>query len=29
MEYTNMAKEERAIANLANTAAQVVDLIPF
>ena len=30
MEYTNLAKEERAIANLANTAvAQVVELIPF
>ncbi|UCD64471.1 MAG: hypothetical protein JSW34_03285 [Candidatus Zixiibacteriota bacterium] len=29
MEYTSMAKEAQAIANLANTAEQVVELIPF
>lgn len=29
LEYSNLAKEAKAIANLANTAQQVVDLIPF
>ncbi len=29
LEYTNLAKDTQAIANLASTAAQVVDLIPF
>ena len=29
MEYTGIAKEAQAIANLANTAEQVVELIPF
>ena len=29
MEYTTIAKEAQAIANLANTAEQVVELIPF
>jgi hypothetical protein len=28
-DYTNIAKEAQAIANLANTVAQVVELIPF
>lgn len=28
-EYTNLAKETQAAANLANTAGQIVDLIPF
>jgi hypothetical protein len=27
--YSNMAKDAQAMANLANTASQVVDLIPF
>lgn len=29
LEYTNLAKEAQAIANLANTVDQVIDLIPF
>jgi len=29
LEYSNMAKEAQSIANLANTAEQIVDLIPF
>lgn len=29
LEYTTMAKEAQAIANLANTAEQLVELIPF
>lgn len=29
MEYTTIAKEAQAVANLANTAGQVVELIPF
>jgi hypothetical protein len=29
LEYSNLAKEAQAIANLANTADQVVELIPF
>lgn len=29
MEYTNLAKEAQAIANLANTARQVAEIIPF
>lgn len=29
LEYTTMAKEAQAIANLANTAEQIVELIPF
>jgi hypothetical protein len=29
LKYTTMAKEAQAIANLANTAEQIVDLIPF
>ena len=29
LEYSNMAKEAQSIANLANTAEQVVELIPF
>src|SRR5215204_2885632 len=29
MLYSNMAKDAQAMANLANTASQVVDLIPF
>jgi hypothetical protein len=29
MEYTTVAKEAQAIANLANTAEQIVELIPF
>src|SRR5215207_6657383 len=29
LEYSNLAKEAQAIANLANTAGQVVELIPF
>jgi hypothetical protein len=29
LEYTTMAKEAQSIANLANTADQIVDLIPF
>ena len=29
LEYTNLAKDAMAIANLANTVSQVVDLIPF
>jgi hypothetical protein len=29
LEYTSMAKEAQAIANLANTAEQIVELIPF
>ena len=29
IEYSNLAKEAQAIANLANTASQAVDLIPF
>lgn len=29
LEYTTIAKEAQAIANLANTAEQVVELIPF
>ena len=29
MEYTTIAKEAQAVANLANTAEQVVDLIPL
>ena len=29
LEYTTIAKEAQAIANLANTADQIVDLIPF
>jgi hypothetical protein len=29
IEYSNLAKETQAVANLANTASQVVDLIPF
>lgn len=29
MEYSTLAKEAQAIANLANTASQVVDLIPI
>jgi len=29
LEYTTMAKEAQAIANLANTAGQIVDLIPL
>ncbi|MCP4403243.1 MAG: hypothetical protein GY801_38785 [bacterium] len=29
LEYSNLAKETQAIANLANTAQQVVELIPF
>lgn len=29
MEYTTIAKEAQAIANLANTAEQIVELIPF
>jgi hypothetical protein len=27
--YSNLAKETQAIANLANTASEAVDLIPF
>jgi hypothetical protein len=29
LEYTTIAKEAQAIANLANTAGQIVELIPF
>lgn len=29
LEYSNLQKEAQAISNLANTASQVVDLIPF
>jgi hypothetical protein len=29
LEYTSLVKEAQALANLANTAEQVVDLIPF
>lgn len=29
LEYSTMAKEAMAIANLANTAEQIVDLVPF
>src|SRR5215207_6239452 len=29
LEYSNLAKEAQAIANLANTVGQVVELIPF
>jgi hypothetical protein len=29
LEYSNLAKEAQAITNLANTASQVVELIPF
>ena len=29
IEYSNLAKEAQAVMNLANTASQVVDLIPF
>lgn len=29
LEYSNLAKDAQAIANLANTASQVIDLIPF
>lgn len=29
MLYTNMAKDAQAVANLANTAEQIVELIPF
>jgi len=29
LKYSNMAKEAQAMANLANTAEQIVDLIPF
>ena len=29
LEYTTIAKEAQAIANLANTAEQIVELIPF
>ena len=29
LEYSNLAKEAQAITNLANTASQAVDLIPF
>ncbi|MBX3302625.1 MAG: hypothetical protein KF693_10455, partial [Nitrospira sp.] len=29
MLYTNMAKDAQAMANLANTAEQIVELIPF
>ncbi|HYY41230.1 MAG TPA: hypothetical protein VE775_00775 [Pyrinomonadaceae bacterium] len=29
LEYSNLAKEAQAIANLANTIDQIVDLIPF
>jgi len=29
LEYTNIAKDAQAIANLANTIQQIVDLIPF
>jgi hypothetical protein len=29
LEYSNIAKEAQAIANLANTAEQIVELIPF
>lgn len=29
LEYSNLAKEAQAIANLANTAQQIVDIIPF
>lgn len=29
MTYTNMAKDAQAMANLANTAEQIVELIPF
>ncbi|MCP4117240.1 MAG: hypothetical protein GY737_17960 [Desulfobacteraceae bacterium] len=29
MEYSNLAKDAQALANLANTAEQVVDIIPF
>jgi hypothetical protein len=29
LEYSNLKKEEQAISNLANTASQAVDLIPF
>jgi hypothetical protein len=29
LEYTTLAKEAQAIANLANTAEQIVELIPF
>lgn len=29
LEYTNLAKEAQAIANLANTIDQIIDLIPF
>ncbi len=29
LEYTRLAKDAQAVANLANTASQVIDLIPF
>ncbi len=29
LEYSNLKKEEQALSNLANTASQAVDLIPF
>ncbi len=29
LSYSNMAKDAQAMANLSNTAAQIVDLIPF
>ena len=29
LEYTTIAKEAQTIANLANTAGQIVELIPF
>jgi hypothetical protein len=29
LEYSNLAKDAQSVANLSNTAAQVVDLIPF
>jgi hypothetical protein len=29
LEYSTLAKEAQAIANLANTAEQIVELIPF
>jgi hypothetical protein len=29
LEYSNLAKEAQAILNLANTAEQIVELIPF
>jgi hypothetical protein len=29
LEYSNLVKDAQAIANLANTAEQIVELIPF